>query len=211
MEYVLTRLIEKAKGIQIKILLDVFCSQSKMILPQLYQANCTDIVIKLLLKGLETFGDQMDISDLYDWFALLELNEDFSQLIIVNYSGFPYPPINHHGSVLQWLSKRKSFQYKLIEFGLNHQRHKVSQGKLDAYLPHKFLGRNVSKDFRSWCLNRAVELAHIQPSVSKIFAHWATLEKKGWAISSEYIQTNALMELHGVHLQYLSCSHQSLL
>ncbi|MCY4000733.1 MAG: hypothetical protein OXF06_08035 [Bacteroidetes bacterium] len=181
MEYVLTRLIEKAKGIQIKILLDVFCSQSKMILPQLYQANCTDIVIKLLLKGLETFGDQMDISDLYDWFALLELNEDFSQLIIVNYSGFPYPPINHHGSVLQWLSKRKSLQYKLIEFGLNHQRYTAAQGKCDANLPQKFLGRNVSKDFRSWCLNRAVELAHIQPSVSKIFAHWATLEKKGWA------------------------------
>ncbi|MCY4232795.1 MAG: hypothetical protein OXE59_03495 [Bacteroidetes bacterium] len=178
---VLSRLIEKATGVQIKILLDVFCSQSKTILPKLYQSNRTDLVLKLLQRGLETFGDQMDIADLYGWFALLEFNEDLSELIPVNYSGFPSPQINDHPSVLQWLSKRKSLQFKLIEFGLIQQRQKVQQSKLDTCLPQKFLGQNVCKDFRLWCLNRAIELADIQPSISIILAHWSTLEKEGWA------------------------------
>ena len=181
---VLVRLIEKAEGVQIKRILEIFCSQSEYIIPQLDQVNRADLGVKLIFKGLQTYGDQMDIPDLYDWFELIEFKDDLSPFIPVNSFGLPSLEINHqdyYPFIIQWLNNRKSIQYQLVEFGLTQQKHNDGDTKRDEILPHKFLGRNVSRDFRLWCLTRAIELAHVQPCASIQLANWTILEKKGWA------------------------------
>ncbi len=180
----ISNLIDVADHRQIKTLLTTLCDQAAHVIPTLYHINASDLVLKLLIKGLNKYGDQADISELYLWFQLVEFNRNTSQLIPAHCTGQTTLEITfqYHTSIIEWLNERKSLSYKLIEFGLKSdtQRKKRST-RNDALLVHKFLGTHVRYEFRLWCLNRAIELADTQPSVSIQLATWSTLERRGWS------------------------------
>jgi len=174
----LSNLMTKANGMQIKILLNDLCDQATHIIPRLYQIKAAGIVLKLLFKGLKRFGDQIDISELYQWLELIEFDPTLSQIIPAHCPAEPILDIHdsYHASIIEWLNERKTLQYKLIECSLTNQKH-----QFDTCLPNKFLGTYVTYEFRSWCLNRAVELADIQLSASLQLAEWSTLDIDGWS------------------------------
>ncbi len=173
---------EKSDGIQIKGLLEPLCDQAPQVIPKLAHISCADLVLKLLEKGLRLFGDQLDIPKLYRWFELIKFDDYLSQLIPVHASDLRSRTTNHEANtaIFDWLSERKKVQYKLVEYGLIKHQDKIGNIMLDRTLGRKFIGENVTEEFRSWCLTRAIELAHGEPSVAVELARWSIFVGQGW-------------------------------
>ena len=172
-------LVTRSNEEQIKELINSLCNQAPEVIPQLARYNLADTVLKLLARGLELSGDELEFPELYRWFELVELDDHSSNLISAESS---VDFIGQHdreasGKIHNWLGQRKEKQYALIEHDLITQKSKIVN---DHTVGLKFVGANTPAGFRSWCIARAAELWDTYPMVAKRLAEWSVLIREGW-------------------------------
>ncbi|MCY4158818.1 MAG: hypothetical protein OXF48_04345 [Bacteroidetes bacterium] len=173
---------QKIDQVQIKGLLDALCDQASEIMPRLANKNCHDLVPNLLAKGISLLGDQLNLQELYRWFELVIFDDHSSQLTSIHSVFQLDSDANKKANnvIRNWLNERKIIQHELIEYSLVKHEHIIGDIRLDRSMGRKFMGVSVTRGFRIWCLNRAIELSDVQPKVATELARWSFLVGQGW-------------------------------
>ncbi len=187
---------------QIRDLLDSLCDQAADVIQKLNRHRLDHIVLDLLLRGLELYGDQMEIPELYRWFRIVEFDDTSSQLIPIGWTATTVNEDHHLASVaiLNWLRHRPSIQYGLIEHALIAQELKIGVRSLSLDIPFKFVGIDAPDGFRDRCLNRAVELWHLHPKAAIRLAEWSVHNYEGWGDPlSDQIVSDKLLGISGLN------------
>ncbi len=178
-----TNLADKSTKEQIKELLDSLCDRASAVVPKLASLRIADTVLILLARGLDLFGDRLDLSELYRWFKLVKFDHSSYELIPVHDSTHAYGGYNNakaSAAILDWLGERRNIQYELIERELTELESKIGDRLLNKITGLKFMGLNTPVGFRSWCLTRAEELWDSRPKIAKELAWWSIREEDGW-------------------------------
>ena len=172
-------LIDRSQEKQIRELLESLCPQASEVIPKLTKHRLSNIVPQLLAKGLDLFGDELSIPDLYRWFKLVEYDIQTSQFNSVHSLDQSNSRDNIEAStaILNWLGNRENTQRRLIEFELITSELEIEG---DNTLGLKFVGKGAPTGFRSWCLDRAGELWDSYPKAAERLACWSIREQKGW-------------------------------
>ena len=171
-------LVDRSTDEQIKELLDSLYDRASEVIPKLAHHSLANIVLRLLARGVELYGDQLDILKLYRWFELVEWDDHFLELNPVH-SPFHWYSRDTEAStaIYTWLHERKEIRYALMEHALTaqesmiHDRHAAGR---------KFVGKNPPAGFRSWCLMRAGKLWNAFPKAAEVLAQWSVREQEGW-------------------------------
>ncbi|MDE2644555.1 MAG: hypothetical protein OXI05_01780, partial [Bacteroidota bacterium] len=172
------RLIDRSQENQIRELLDSLCDRSSVVIPKLANHRLSSIVPRLLARGLDLFGDELDISDLYRWFKLVKYDVQTSQLVSLDSSDRSYNRNDEANKTIRnWLSERQAIQRALIEHDLLTQESRISDSGMIGL---KFVGRNPPAGFRLWCLTRAAELWGPHQIAAKRLAWWSVSIKGRW-------------------------------
>ena len=173
------QLIDRSSESQIKELLDSLCDQASEIIPRLVNHRASNVVLNLVVQGLNLFGDRLSIPDLHRWFNLVKLDVQSLQLIpILSFLEQGDRTVGQaNAAIRDWLGKREKARRTLIEYDLIVQESEIEP---NAAAGLKFVGTNVSVDFRSWCLRRASNLWDTNPKVAERLAWWSVLDQKGW-------------------------------
>ncbi len=177
-----SNLCEKSNRKELEILLKTLTDSPTKIIPRLANKNFSDLVLKLLAQCLELFGDQKSIIELANWFTLVKIDDFSSQLIPIHCSDQLDRGMNKYmnTAIRGWLNERKMIQYQLIEHDLIINEDHIGDINLERRVGIKYLGLNVSREFRSWCLNRAIKLSKMKPRVAEELARWSTIESREW-------------------------------
>ena len=177
----LVNLVNRSNENQIKELLDSLCDHASEAIPKLENQRLSDIVIQLLARGLELFGEGLSIPELYRWFELVEFDYTVSQLTVAHTS---LPSYSRHdeanNAIRNWLNQHESVQYGLIEHGLLMEEAKIGSEYLIETIALKFVGRSAPEGIRLWCLDRAVQIWSSNQNVAKELASWSVLTQEGW-------------------------------
>ncbi len=174
-------LVDRSNKKQIKELLDSLCDHASEAIPKLEDHGLSDIVIQLLARGLELFGDELDTPELYRWFELVEFDDTLPQLTAVHTSRPSFSQHDEANSVIcDWLNQHESVQYSLIEHGLLIEEAKIGSEFLIETIALKFVGRSVPEGFRLWCLERAAQLWDSNQNLARELASWSILTQEGW-------------------------------
>ena len=103
------QLIVRSSENQIRELLDSLCDQASEVIPKLVNHRAANVVLRLVARGLELFGDELSKTSLYRWFSLVEFDDQSSQLIPIlssreqdNRTGK-----EANAAIRSWLSKRE--------------------------------------------------------------------------------------------------------
>ena len=174
---------------QIAELLDSLCDRASELIPKLGNNDLSSIVPKLLARGLTVCGDELNISDLYRWFKLVESDVQTSQLVSIYSADYQPDNLNDEASaeICNWLNEHKTIQRALIEHDLLTQESKIEK---NVTIGVKFVGKNTSTEFRLWCLSRAAELWDTHPIAAERLAWWSVRIKEGWGspLSDEEVE-----------------------
>lgn len=170
-------LVDRSTGEQVKELLDSLCDQASEVIPKLKNRYLAYTVPKLLSMGIESYGDEMDIPNLYRWFKLVGPSDYSPYLIPLRSSTGVSSEVNR---ICSWLRERKYVQYELIQHGLREKEHKIGTERLIETVGIKFLGRAIPKGFRLWCLMRAGELWAAHPKMAEELACWSICPIASW-------------------------------
>ena len=175
-------LVERSNDIQIQELLDSLCRRAPEAIPLLTEHGLEEVVLKLLARGLDLFGDDMSVDELYAWFGLVEVGQQHPGLVpahcldIVTRSLF-----DDTGDRIQaWLKSREDVRNSLILRGVAEHESEIGERFLDGSVGDKFLGENPPEGFRRWCLMQATDLAGTQPRIAQELASWAVRQRPGW-------------------------------
>ncbi|MXZ16835.1 MAG: hypothetical protein F4Y81_01220 [Rhodothermaceae bacterium] len=172
------RLIDRSQENQIRELLDSLCDRSSVVIPKLANHRLSSIVPGLLARGLDLFGDELDISDLYRWFKLVKYDIQTSQLVSIDSSDRSYNRNDEANTAIRnWLSERETIRRALIEHDLLTQESKIAGSGMIGL---KFVGPNVPAGFRLWCLTRATQLWNTHRIVAERLAWWSVWIEAGW-------------------------------
>ena len=169
-------LVNRSRKNQIRELIESLCDYAPKVLPKLGNHRMSSIVPDLLARSLYFFGDELDITDLYRWFKLVEIDVQTSQLIS---QGSNEKSNNRNDeaniTIRKWLSEHEIIQRDLIEHDLITQ-----ESGSNIMIVMKFVGPNPPVGFRLWCLTRAKELWSIHPMVAERLACWSDRVVEGW-------------------------------
>ena len=171
--------IDRSQKYQIRELLESLCARTSEVIPKLTNHRLSNIVPQLLAQGLDLFGDELSIPDLYRWFKLVEYDVQTSQLVSVQSIDQAHNRNDAEAStaILNWLGHRTIIQRGLIECELIAQELEIEG---DNTLGLKFVGKEAPTGFRSWCLARAGELWDSNPKAAERLAWWSVRAQKGW-------------------------------
>lgn len=175
-------LVERSQRKQVEELLDSLCDRASEVMPKLANQRLADNVLPLLARGLDLFGDNLRIQKLYRWFELVEFDVFSHQLIPTVSSNQSSIMHNHpaNAAIRDWLRQHKETQHALIEKGLLIHKSKIGSELLSKTVGLKFVGKDASPGFRSWCLARAIELCGSQNKVAQELAGWSTRTEEAW-------------------------------
>ena len=172
-------LVDRTPESRITELIDSLCNHASDVIPKLANHRLLKIVPQLLARGLELCGDKLCIPDLYRWFELLKFDIQSAQLVVTNSSDQSNDRyVKEANTIFQnWFSERATVQRKLILHDLITQESKINH---DLTIGLKFVGRNPSSGFRSWCLLTAVEFWYSNPIAAEKLASWSVLLREEW-------------------------------
>lgn len=174
-------LVNRSNKNQIKELLDSLCDHASEAIPKLENQKLSNIVIQLLARGLELFGDELCIAELYRWFELVEFDHYLSQLIPVHISRPSFRQNNEaNRAIRNWLNQRENVRSSLIEHSLQIEEAKTGSGSLFKTIALKFVGKSAPEGFRLWCLERAVQLWDSNQNMARELASWSIRVQEGW-------------------------------
>ncbi|WP_420462000.1 hypothetical protein [Candidatus Palauibacter sp.] len=174
--------VDRSTDTHIRELLDSLCSCASEAIPRLERHGLEHVVLELLARGLEVFGDDTSSEALYAWFGLVEAGQERPGLVpahcrdIVTRGFF-----DDAGDRIQaWLKSREGVRNSLILRGLAEHESEIGVQFLDGSVGDKFLGENPPEGFRQWCLVQATDLAGTQPRIAQELALWAVRQRPDW-------------------------------
>ena len=172
-------LIDRSEKSHSYELIHSLCSQSSDVIPTLCEYNIGEGVAKLLARGLNLCGHQMDVDKLYRWFELVELDEYSFQFIPRCNSDQRYLQRDREATkqIFCWLNEHHTIQIRLIEHDLKYRESEIGS---DEMIGFKFIGINPPQGIRLRSLVRATELCKTSPIVAERFAQWSTGIYQGW-------------------------------
>ena len=175
---------ESAPG-DVRTLIDALIARARELIFLLAQNEVESVVLRLLARGLELFGEELDVAELYEWFELVEA--DYERIGLVPAHCNAVVLRSHHGEeqqrIYRWLRDHPDIQLALILEGLKRHAAVRRDTALDHRIGVKFLGDEAPPGFRGWCLEMAVELAAMNPRASIELANWAVVERAEWGRS----------------------------
>ena len=163
-------------------LLDSLCARASEVAPGLSDHRVADVVLKLLARGLDLFGDRMTIPAIHRWFDLVEVDLQRSRLVVAGSrqrGGDGYDTESEE-AIEAWLRSRENVRYELVEFGLQEREPEIGRVWLDVTIGRKFLGREPPAGVRRRCLARALELCDARPRIAEELARWAVRDREDW-------------------------------
>lgn len=175
-------LVCKAPKEDVDSLLDTLAARAKELIPRLAQDNLDVLVMQLLARGLEFFGEEREVAKLYDWFELVDADYERPGMVPAHCKRVARRSrhIEEQKEIYRWLRAHPDIQWALVLEGL--KRHVTLSGTIALYMTigTKFLGNKVPAGFRKWCLDQAVELATTDPGLSNELAIWAVARREEW-------------------------------
>lgn len=148
----------------------------------LAQNNVESAMLRLLARGLELFGEEMEVTKLYDWFALVEADYERAGLIPAHCQAVVLRSrgVEEEHRIYNWLRDHRRLQLALILEGLRRNVSGSRNTAWDQRIGVKFLGDGAPLGFRRWCLDKAVELATTEPDVAIELATWSVIGRDEW-------------------------------
>ena len=147
----------------VRTLLKTLVRKSRTLNKILARNNLESVVERLLVRGLELFGEEMEPQELYEWFELVQAAHSFPGLILSHSEGAASWSRDDHwiaaGSIYGWLRSHRDIQLALVLEGLRRNASLPRESPLDQQIGAKFLGDQAPLGFRRWCLDTAVDLA----------------------------------------------------
>ena len=175
-------LVNKSAPEDLRTLLDSLTPRARELNFLLAQNDVESVVLRLLARGLELFGEELEAAELYEWFELVEADYERTGLIPAYCERVVLK--SHHGReqerICRWLRDHPDIQFALILEGLKRHAAMPPKVALDHRIGVKFLGDEAPPRFRGWCLETAVELAATNPQASIELAIWAVVEREEW-------------------------------
>ncbi len=149
-------LLEMSSAQHVAELLDAFAEEAPRLNPVLSELGIAHLPMKLLKRGLEVFGETLELSRLYDWLD----SPGRSSLV----AGGSWQPSTF---VREWLEARPDVQMELFLIWLR----RCPPDDLDCHYPYRqckaLHGSELPRDFGLRCLDKAVELAEDEPSLAE--------------------------------------------
>ena len=179
-------LLEKASDEQVAELLN----NLKERLPNLQSAlgvlHLHDLLLKLLARGLQAHGDQLDTESLYDWLGVGVIKGGYSQ---------EWDDEAIRGEIRAWLKQRPEVQKAVLAEGLARCREsdEFSEQVSQAF-NHLYGGR--PPDFGLWCLKQAVAMADAKPRVAKHLLEGAFNEGLSLDVLREHTRPHETLKAH---------------
>ncbi len=177
-----TGLVDTSSDEQIRELLDSLCARASEVVPRLANQQLDNIVLKLVARGLDLFGDQLDTRSIYHWFELVEVDLERLRLVPAGSGGRRRGGFDTEAeeAIRTWLRSRQRVQYELVEAGLHRRESEIGHKLLNVTIGRKFLGEESPAGFRQWCLVRAAKLWDRRPKIAEELAWWAIRSLEGW-------------------------------
>ena len=175
-------LVDESAPEDLRTLLDALTPRARELNFLLARNDVESVVLRLLARGLELFGEELEVAELYEWFELVEADYERTGLIPAHCERVVLR--SRHGReqerICRWLRNHPDIQFALILEGLKRHAAMPRNAALDHRIGVKFLGDEAPPGFRRWCLETAVELAVTNPRASVELAIWAVVEREEW-------------------------------
>ena len=175
-------LVDKSAPEDLRTLLDALAPRARELNFLLARNDVESVVLRLLARGLELFGEELEVAELYEWFELVEADYERTGLIPSHCERVV--PRSRHGQeqerICRWLCDHPDIQFALILEGLKRHAAMPPNAALDHRIGVKFLGDEAPPRFRGWCLETAVQLAATNPRASIELANWAVAGREEW-------------------------------
>lgn len=128
--------------------LDNLCQRLPRLQPALERRWLRNLPAKLLIRGLEAYGDELGTERLYDWLGLPTFARS-PELVRIR----------------SWIEQRPEVQKKIILEGLDRYRG-TGEVELYAYGVKMRLFGVLPADFGRWCLEQSVAMVKSKPEVA---------------------------------------------
>ena len=175
-------LVDESAPEDLRTLLYALIPRAKELNFLLAQNDVESVVLRLLARGLELFGEELEVAELYEWFELVEADYERTGLIPAHCERVVLRSRHSREQerICRWLRDHPDIQFALILEGLKRHAAMPRNAALDHRIGVKFLGDETPPGFRAWCLETAVELAATNPRASIELAIWAVVEREEW-------------------------------
>ena len=173
-------LADRSSETEIRELLDSLCVRAPEVIPQLAAHGLGEVVLEILAQGLESFGDDMSVDDLYHWFELVEAGFQRPGLVPAHCRNIVMLDGDKGDRIHAWLKAHDDTRFSLIVRGLAERKPEIGQRLLDRSVGDKFLGQDPPEGFRRRCLEKAKEMVEAQRKVARELAEWAIRERSDW-------------------------------
>ena len=150
-------LIEKSSDKEVAELLDNLAQRPPNLRLSLNVGHLNNLPLKLLARGLEVYGDQIEQGRLYDWLGV----------------GLPSnAQDNWYGAesvrqIRAWLSQRPELQKTVIKEGLSREAEPKDVRFYTFNVQERLYGASMPSDFGHWCLERAIAMADTKPQIAE--------------------------------------------
>ena len=175
-------LVDEPAPEDVRTLLRTLVARAEELIPLLAQNGVESVVLRLLARGLELYGEKMEVAELYEWFGLVEA--DFGRIGLVPAHCRTVVLHSCHAreqnKINNWLRDHRDIQLALVQEGLKRHASRPRVRKLDHQIGVKFLGDERLSGFRTWCMDTAVGLAATDPGPAIELAFWAITVREEW-------------------------------
>ncbi|MDE2752517.1 MAG: hypothetical protein OXI83_08085, partial [Gemmatimonadota bacterium] len=175
-------LVDESAPEDVRTLLDTLTAKAGELNFLLAQNEVESVVLRLLARGLELFGDELGVAELYEWLELVEADHERIGLVPAHCNTVVLR--SRHGReqkrIYRWLRDHPGIQRSLILEGLSREARTPRNTALNRRIGMKFLGDEAPPGFRRWCLQKAVELAAAAPGASIELLIWAVVKQEEW-------------------------------
>ena len=174
-------LVESSSPEQIKVLLQVLMARAEELLFTLARHHLEVVPFRVLRRALELFGEKADVTELYDWFELVEVDQ--GELVPAHCSERVVLRSQHSREekwIYEWLDEHRETQLALVMEGLERSATAPENRSLHSSVGMKFLGKDAPPGFRAWCLRQAIEAAATRPRVAIELLRWAIMGNESW-------------------------------
>ena len=159
-------ILRQSSDQDVAVLLDRLAERRSGVRPTLESHNADLLLLHLLARGLEAFGDDLTTERLYGWLSRTTLSER-SAAALPTWRRMDADANDSLGRVRQWLEERPETQKAVLLEGLtrcpdNEDFYPV------AFEAWQSLHRSeLPSDFDSWCLKQAIELVPVHTKASE--------------------------------------------
>ena len=170
-----TGLIEKSSDEQVTELLDHFPHRH----PGLRSHSLQELPLKLLMRGLRSYGDQLGTARLYDWLGVGEIEEGH------------WERGKAAMEIRSWLEERPELQKALVLEGLDRWCKSSDLTLHTFYIHDRLYGANLPRGFSFWCMEQAIGSVNTKPEVAAYLFEEAFRRRKKDGLTLDVLRRQA--------------------